>query len=84
MSHEQLQKYHDDSVENEIMFLQVGGIYEAYHFPDGVGSGKDVSRLLNILLTSKKPNEPWSMTNPKFSGFPVNSLQKYLTIHQVI
>lgn len=80
MSHEQLQKYHDDSVENEIMFLQVGGFYEAYHFPDGVGSGKDVSRLLNILLTSKKPNEPWSMTNPKFSGFPVNSLQKYLTI----
>ena len=81
MSHIQLQKYYEESQKNpkEIILMQVGGFYEAYYFPDNIGCGKEVSEKLRIILTCKRPEEPWSLTNPKFSGFPLSSLNKFIT-----
>ena len=82
MSHEQLNTYYEESQRNptEIIFMQVGGFYEAYYFPNDIGCGKQVATLLRIHLTCKRPNDPWTNTNPKFAGFPLNSLNKFLTI----
>ena len=59
--------------------MRVGGFYEAYYCPLGRGSGKRVSEVLHIHLTCKKPSDEWTEKNPKFSGFPAGSLEKYLT-----
>lgn len=65
--------------DNVIVLVQVGGFYEAYQRPDGVGSAEKVSSLLHMHLTKKKSKEEWSESNPKMSGFPIYSLQKHLT-----
>lgn len=62
-----------------IVLIQVGGFYETYLRPDGVGSADVVSKELNMHLTKKKNKEEWSDSNPKMSGFPIHSLQKHLT-----
>lgn len=84
MSFEQLKEYFiecDNYREEEkvIIFMRVGGFYEAYYCPLGRGSGKRVSEVLHIHLTCKKPSEDWTEKNPKFSGFPAGALEKYLT-----
>ena len=84
MSFEQLKEYFRESEsykeeEKVIIFMRVGGFYEAYYCPQGRGSGKRVSEVLHIHLTCKKPAEEWTEKNPKFAGFPAGALEKYLT-----
>ena len=58
MSLKQLKEYFiecDNYREEEkvIIFMRVGGFYEAYYCPLGRGSGKRVSEVLHIHLTCK-------------------------------
>lgn len=81
MSHEQLKQYHEESKKNkeDVIFLQVGGFYQSYHFPDGVGSGKIVEEKLRLKGMFQRKAE-WSITNPVSYGFPVSGLQKYMNM----
>lgn len=71
------EKYKDN--DRVVVLMQVGGFYEAYQRPDGIGSAAKVSQVLNMHLTKKKSKEEWSNSNPKMSGFPIHSLEKHLT-----
>ena len=67
--------------DNSIVFLMVGSFYEIY----GVnteslkfGKVKEVSKILNILMTRKDKSKKHSINNPYLCGFPVHSLGKHL------
>lgn len=84
MSFEQLKEYFKEcssyrEEDKMISLMRVGKFYEAYYSPKGEGSGKIVSEILHMHISSKKPSEEWSEKNPKFAGFPEYSLQKHLT-----
>ena len=66
---------------NSIVFLMVGSFYEIY----GVntenlkfGKVKEVSKILNILMTRKDKSKKHDINNPYLCGFPVHSLGKHL------
>jgi DNA mismatch repair protein MutS len=75
--YKECEKYKEN--EKVIVLMQIGGFYEAYQRPDGLGSAEIVSKALHMHLTKKKNKDVWSDTNPKMAGFPLLSLQKHLT-----
>ena len=63
-----------------LVFYQVGSFYEAYQ-SDSQGYNLDIlSDLMNCAISKKDKTQPLSSENVKMLGFPLQSLNKYLTI----
>lgn len=74
-------KYSQIYGESTIIFMQVGGFYEAYALqnkgPDLLG----LSKLIGVIRTRKdKSINEITLTNPYILGFPVNAITKYTEI----
>lgn len=66
--------------EKGLVFYQVGSFYEAYQ-SDTQGYNLDIlSDLMNCAISKKDKTQPLSKDNVKMLGFPLQSLNKYLTI----
>ncbi len=64
--------------DNTICLMQVGKFYELYSL-DNTGYIKDISDILNIVLSRKnKTAENISQSNPYMAGIPCDRLDKYL------
>jgi len=57
------------------LLYQIGGFYELYYFED---SKSQLTTDLDIRLTRKDGNKPFSESNPFFSGFPLSALNKFI------
>lgn len=74
-------KYTQIYGESTIIFMQVGGFYEAYALqnqgPDLLG----LSKLIGVIRTRKdKSINEITLTNPYFLGFPISAITKYTEI----
>lgn len=70
--------------KNTVILMQVGSFYEIYSVnnkTEQIGNATEVSQLLNIQLTKKNKNiHSNDRKNPLMTGFPMNSLDKYLQV----
>jgi DNA mismatch repair protein MutS len=73
-------KYTKKYGSKTVIFMQVGSFYELYSTESTML--QQISNLLNIVLTKKDKSQDITPTNNNYymSGFPVNSLTKYLNI----
>ena len=66
--------------DKSILFMQVGSFYESYQ-SDKQGFDLDIiSDITNCLISRKDKTAPVSKENVKTLGFPLNSLNKYLSL----
>jgi DNA mismatch repair protein MutS len=66
--------------DKSLVFYQVGSFYEAYQ-SDTQGYNLDIlSDLMNCAISKRDKTQPLSSDNVKMLGFPLQSLNKYLTI----
>ena len=66
--------------KNVILLMQVGSFYEAYSTNTIGPNTKNISNILNIILTKKDKSKSLSYDNPHMIGFPVVSINKYLKL----
>jgi len=70
-----------DKYDKYIVLLMVGSFYEIYSIIPDDTKLKEISNLLNIILTKKNKNiEKISKSNPLLMGFPCSVLDKYIKI----
>jgi len=62
---------------NTIVLMQVGSFFEVYGYDD-IGKAKEISKICNMVLSSKNKNLPNSKKNPNMCGAPVASVQRYI------
>lgn len=79
------ERYEKEYGKNTVVFMQVGHFYECYEVesPKKVGKSKELSDILNIVLTrkSKKNNlEVVNKKNPYLIGVQIYSFEKYLKV----
>lgn len=72
-----------------VVLYQVGSFYEIYEFDpskcgvesdkglDGIGHAIDLSFILNIILTRRRKDKPYSYKNPNMIGFPCIAYEKH-------
>jgi DNA mismatch repair protein MutS len=66
--------------DKSLLFMQVGSFYEAYE-SDTEGYTLDVlSDLMNCMISKRDKHQPVSKDNVRMLGFPLQSLQKYISI----
>lgn len=64
--------------KNTIILIEIGSFYEIYQY-DEIGKAREVSKILNILLTKKnKKLQDTNITNPYLCGIPSVTLDKHL------
>jgi DNA mismatch repair protein MutS len=64
--------------KNSVVLIEIGSFYEIYQ-SDKIGKAKEISKILNILLTKKNKNIPEvSEKNPSLCGIPSVSLDKHI------
>ena len=85
----QQEEYTSRYAEKTIVLMQIGSFYEMYEFnPQKCGEVYDwpkkriglvgeVSKLLNMVITSKDKKKPYTLTNCEMIGFPVISYEKH-------
>ena len=68
--------------QKTVILMQIGSFYEIYeydpdqaevkseHHDQKLGCSRELSIILNMILTSKSKNKPHSLTNPYMIGFP--------------
>lgn len=67
--------------ENYLVFLCVGSFYECYGLKEDGDRLKEISSILNIILTKKNKTIPnINSKNPYMMGIPCVSIEKYLNI----
>jgi DNA mismatch repair protein MutS len=70
-----------DQYKKYLVLLMVGSFYEIYSIIPDDPKLKEISELLNLVLTRKNKNiNEISQSNPLMMGFPSCSLNKYLDI----
>ncbi len=66
------------------VFMQIGSFYECYEYFNNnevKGNARELSQLLNIVLTKKNKNkEENDMSNPYMAGIPKSVISKYLPV----
>jgi len=66
--------------DKSLLFMQVGSFYETYQ-SDTEGYNLDIlSDLMNCMTSKRDKNLPISKDNVRMLGFPLQSLNKYLSI----
>ena len=86
-------KYQEEFTEKygdyTVVLMQIGSFYEIYEYDpekdtdvkswpsQRLGVACDVYKLLNMRLTSKDNNKPYSLTNPNMCGFPCVAYEKH-------
>jgi DNA mismatch repair protein MutS len=73
---EKLCFYKKEYGEHVALLYQVGGFYEIYQFEET--NKNKLANDLDIRLTRKDGNKPFSESNPFFSGFPLSALNKFI------
>jgi DNA mismatch repair protein MutS len=67
--------------ENTVIFMQVGGFYEAYALQEKGPDLLTLSKLIGVIRTRKdKSINEITLTNPYILGFPVSAITKYTEI----
>lgn len=75
------EKYSSIYGESTIVFMQVGGFYEAYATQEKGPDLLILSKLIGVIRTRKdKSINEITLTNPYFLGFPINAITKYIEI----
>ncbi len=79
-----LSQYTKKYGDKTVVLFQVGAFYEVYgidNTKEKIGNVSDLSNILNVQKTraNKKIIES-SLSNPELIGFPINSLDKYLSV----
>lgn len=67
--------YRKEYGDRVVLLYQIGFFFEVYHFED---SKSQLTTDLDIRLTRKDGNKPFSESNPFFSGFPCSALNKFI------
>ena len=71
---------HEYGKDKSLLFMQVGSFYEAYQ-SDTMGYNLDIiSELTNCMISKRDKNQAVSVDNVKMLGFPLQSLNKYISI----
>ncbi len=85
----QQQEYAEKYSEKTVVLIQVGSFYELYEYnpekcddnhawPEKrVGVVKEISELLNMVITRKDKKKPYALNNCDMVGFPVVSYEKH-------
>ena len=85
----QQEEYTSRYAQKTIVLMQIGSFYEMYEFnPEKcdevyewpkkrIGLVGEVSKLLNMVITSKDKKKPYTLTNCEMIGFPVISYEKH-------
>ena len=79
---EEQDKYSNIHGPQTILLMQVGGFFEMYALEDGSNYDilQDVTNICNILISRKDKKKKLSSSNPHMAGFPLNAIDKYVTI----
>ena len=85
----QQQEFAEKYSEKTVVLIQVGSFYELYEYnpektdenlawPDKrIGQVKEISELLNMVITRKDKKKPYALNNCDMVGFPVVSYEKH-------
>jgi DNA mismatch repair protein MutS len=75
-----LDQYRKEYGHQTIILYQVGNFYEIYSADDAYFNLKEITDVLNIMMTRKNKSKPLSENNPNLAGIPVHASAKYIRI----